>query len=207
MPSITSTLQAVCCILALSSKSTNALSIGEKTDELVKIEARQGITLYPCLNSGTVTASKAEMIDAASKLNLGSAPWNPTCTGTGEPAAQCSLCQARAYSLYGAALVGCTAGSVWCEWGFPIRDAVCIAAATFTLWSASQACYCAHCDCSDSVSRAKGNIHGAPQLSIGGAEFSITPLVGFANGDPIGRPTKNSNIFGTTLNCPSRGCR
>lgn len=134
---------------------------------------REAYLISPCYNG--VTIGNGSPISAAKAFQYKSAPWFPNCAniadGGGE--AKCFACMAVAGTAYYSAITGCTAGSAACAVGAWACESVCVAVATYALWTAEQACYCAHANCADAAQRNGGKIGGPPELTIAGQKFSL----------------------------------
>ncbi|KAH8590195.1 hypothetical protein B0O99DRAFT_691846 [Bisporella sp. PMI_857] len=143
------------------------------------LSARQS-RVEACLEGGsTVTASVQELVEfgeeisSSVSLGISSPPLIPNCFDLDlGPEAECLQCQNVATITYGVAVLECTTASFGCGIFEPACLAGCIAAATFTLYGADQACYCLHADCSEASVRSSIPQPPLPEI-IGGGRFTV----------------------------------
>ncbi|KAH9204226.1 hypothetical protein DL95DRAFT_230881, partial [Leptodontidium sp. 2 PMI_412] len=115
----------------------------------------------------------AEELSSNAANGISSPPLIPNCFDLDVgPEAQCLACQNAVTVTYGAAVLECSVATFGCGPFEPLCLAACIAAATFTLYGADQACYCAHANCADTAVRSTIPLPTLPE-PIGGGNFNV----------------------------------
>lgn len=181
----------------------SAVASGSALPEAAGIVTRA--TASVCLSSGSVSMplNGLRAIARERSRQLGSPPWIPNCFELDlQPEAQCLACQNAATVTYSAAMLECATASFGCGVFEPVCLAGCMAAASFALYGADQACYCAHANCADYSVRSKGRVVSTPVLEIGGGHFTLDPRMVWA-GNNLTVPKPGNNI----PNCWNRGCK
>lgn len=146
------------------------------------IRGRQAAyNVSPCIAGGNPNIALGHPASAANKLKYQDAPWFPNVIfiEDGAQELKCTVCMAIAGVAYGIAFSGCTAASAACLVGAFACEAVCVAVATYTLWTAEQACYCEHADCSSVSERNGGKIGAPPSIVINGEVYKLPMPAGW----------------------------